>query len=266
MLNSPIYDGMQSKLAVEDMALRAGFSRADTEGTALKVFLDTTSQLILPLTANITKPRFRIEDRTPLKDAILRVAKRDWAVVFCDGDGHLHYSDLVGGTSGDEASANSALKKEFFVNIKEAEGDETQVMHENYTVARDAFDAFNTIFVQSVDKNTLDIVMAADTNFASIYSPGTEGYMGFRKPFLISETALGGVEQARAYLNELKRMYRPPVEISFSTWGVGGLKSLDIIKVNNQIARIISISSELNAGTNTFRSNITAEWFFAPPQ
>jgi len=270
MLNSPIYDGAFSKFVVEDIAIRAGFGKADSNGI-LKVILDTSSQLSMPLSANLTKPKFRIEDKTNLKDAILRVAKRDWAVLYCDGEGNLRYADLAGGRRGEQDKALRNLKKDFFRNIRDADGDETAVIHENYTITRDAMDAVNSILVQTVNADTtsdeyLSIILMNDVNYASVYNPDSPGYLGFKKPFLISETALGGEGQARAYLEELKRMYTPPIDISFSCWGIAGLKALDIIRVDGQLARIITVNSEIDPSTNKYWSNITAEWFFASPK
>ncbi len=52
----------------------------------------------------------------------------------------------------------------------------------------------------------------------------------------------------------------PPVIMSFKTNGVPGLKALDIISLDGNIAYITELTHELDAESNKWWMNITAEW------
>lgn len=98
------------------------------------------------------------------------------------------------------------------------------------------------------------------TFFEQIWDPESEGFLGFRKPFYQSNGVFGGLEGIRNGIAQYAKMKFPPVIMSFETYGVPGLKALDIITLDGNLAYITELTHELDAESNRWWMNITAEW------
>jgi len=98
------------------------------------------------------------------------------------------------------------------------------------------------------------------TFFDQMWHPESEGFIGYRKPFYQSDGVFGSVEAVRNEMGiQAKRKY-PPVIMTFETYGVPGLKALDIITLDGNLAYITELSHELDPETNNWWMNVTAEW------
>lgn len=98
------------------------------------------------------------------------------------------------------------------------------------------------------------------TFFEQIWDPESEGFLGFRKPFYQSNGIFGGREGLRNAISKYSRMKHPPVIMNFETHGVPGLKALDIISLDGNLAYITEITHELDASSNRWWMSIGAEW------
>ena len=98
------------------------------------------------------------------------------------------------------------------------------------------------------------------TFFDQMWKPESEGFIGYRKPLYQSEGAFGDVESVRNAISMYAKKKFPPVIMTFETYGVPGLKALDIITLDGNLAYITEISHELDPATNRWWMNITAEW------
>jgi hypothetical protein len=104
------------------------------------------------------------------------------------------------------------------------------------------------------------LIVEGYTFFEQIWNPAAEGFIGFRKPFYQSNGAFGGLQQVRNALQYYSKMKYPPAQISFETYGVPGLKALDIITLDGNLYYITDIAHEIDARENRWWMNITAEW------
>lgn len=121
------------------------------------------------------------------------------------------------------------------------------------------FTASNDILLED-GKRTGGFIIEGYTFFEQIFNPASEGFFGFRKPFYQSNGVFGGVEGVRIGLQHYAKMKYPPAQISFQTYGVPGLKPLDIITLDDNLFYITAIAHELDPNTNRWWMNVTAEW------
>ncbi len=98
------------------------------------------------------------------------------------------------------------------------------------------------------------------TFFDQIWKPESEGFIGYRKPLYQQEGGFGSVEGVRRAINIYAKKKFPPVIMSFETYGVPGLKALDIITLDGNLGYITEIAHDLDPESNRWWMNITAEW------
>jgi len=103
-------------------------------------------------------------------------------------------------------------------------------------------------------------IIAGYTFFKQLWNPEEEGFVGFRKPFYQSNGVFGGLQGVRRGLQHYAKMKYPPATVQFSTYGVPGLKALDIITLDNNLFYITEITHEIDPSQNRWWMNITGEW------
>lgn len=154
---------------------------------------------------------------------------------------------------------------EFIFNAREHAA---HLVYNTLTYQRSVEDCVNQIILLSASNDiqladgskTGGFIIEGYTFFEQIWDPESEGFLGFRKPFYQSNGIFGGQKQVRDGLAHYAKMKFPPVIMSFETYGVPGLKALDIISLDGNIAYITEISHDLDAKSNKWWMNITAEW------
>lgn len=104
------------------------------------------------------------------------------------------------------------------------------------------------------------LIVEGHTFYDQITNPKVEGFLGFKKPFYQSNGVFGDLESVRNTLKSYAKMKYPPFNISFQTYGVPGLKALDIITVNNNLCYITEISHEIDPEQNRWWMNCTGVW------
>jgi hypothetical protein len=103
-------------------------------------------------------------------------------------------------------------------------------------------------------------IIRGHTFFDQIFDPSAEGFLGYRKPWYQSDGVFGSVESLRNAVQHYAQTKYPPAIIQFETYGVPGLKPLDIITLDDNLFYITEISHELDPSTNRWWMNVAAQW------
>lgn len=261
---SPFYDGMKASLAVRDIVLGTGFPDGQifTGDTAISS-ADLSNDFGLPLANPLEgDTKFRFKDGSSIKDGIMRIAKLDFKVVYFDGYGNFHYDDMPGGIFN---NTNFTVQADYWssaVSSQDAPG--VNQVWNSVTFSRMLNDVYNVIQVFSVDKRLLARLTAATMYKAGVYDPGAEGYLGYRKHFILSEPALGSIDALMRYLdNYRRRMMIPPLSARFEAYGRPDIKPLGMITLDGQLLRVMNIQTHINKAENIYYHNIEGEWMFA---
>lgn len=98
------------------------------------------------------------------------------------------------------------------------------------------------------------------TFYEQLWDPTAEGFLGYRKPFYQSNGVFGGLDQVRKGLQHYAKMKYPPITMSFETFGVPGIKALDIVSLDGNLMYIKEISHEIDPANNKWWMNISGEW------
>jgi hypothetical protein len=133
-----------------------------------------------------------------------------------------------------------------------------------YKFSRTTKDVYNGISVVTVDKRDPSIVyVVQDVYRAGMEDPNAEGYLGFEKPLILREAALGSYDAAQKYLDTYKRrLFIPPLTNSIEVYGRPTIVPLKIISVNDQPVRILNINTRINAQENMYWQSMEGEWMF----
>lgn len=122
------------------------------------------------------------------------------------------------------------------------------------------FTASNDILLPSGERVDGGFIVEGYTFFDQIWNPEEEGFLGFRKPFYQSNGVFGGIQGVRRGLQHYAKMKYPIATVQFSTYGIPGLKALDIITLDDNLFYITEINHDLDPSTNRWWMNITGEW------
>lgn len=259
---SPYYDGMKAKAAVKDICRLAGVpdSRILADDAAIPSPVpDDPKEFGLPFSNPFQEPQFRFKDGSSYKSALTKIASLDGKTIYFDAKGNFHYDTIAGGSTG---PANAVPKEAFFSSPVDAPDGKHCVWNErSYT--RNINDTYNVIQVSTVDRDTGAAIHIADANDSALHDPGATGYLGYRKQLLIREPALGGIDAAfRYFMTYRDIVYKPPFSARIQLYGFSGLKPLDVISIDGDPMRILSISNHIDKKENMYWTQIEGEWFF----
>ena len=268
-VRSPAYDGMSSSLAVQDIVEQIGLrdDRILRNNTQIKE-ANLSRDIGIPLVNINEKPKWRFRDGSSYKEAILKLAKLDFKSVYFDNLGRFHYDDIPGGIWGDEALPEPV---DFYSSIRKATsaGDAgadilARIVWNNISFTRNIGDVYNVISVKSVNKLTFNRISGGSAYSAGIFNPNATGYLGYRKHLVVEDAAIGSPGALFRYIdNYRRRIFIPPLTARFSTYGYSGLKPLDIIRLDGQYLRIMTIQKKISAQDNNYWMDIEGEWFFS---
>ena len=251
----PYYDGMYAYKAVEDILKHAGFPI----GTKAKIIpLDSVSPYGLPFVNAFEQPQFRFQDGTPLKEAVVKIAKLEGNMMFFNQYGNFYYGPIPGGYVFNQdidpvASLYSSVKNaqkgsDLIWNIK--------------SVTRNINEIYNSVLVSTTDREGGTIVHKGLNNDAAIKSPESPGYMGYRKQFIHRDSAIGSEASANLFLQTYyKRLCVPPRTGRFELFGRSDLAPIDTILVDDEKFRIVNISRQIDKENNNYFMNVEGEWF-----
>jgi hypothetical protein len=257
---SPPYDGMYFHLAVADLVSRTGLPRRN-------IFVETTQvdqvnksqQPYLPIIDLFNQPKWRFPDGTSIKDAVLKIAKLDWRIIYFDPQGNFVYDSLPQGMFGDESPTGDHI--EFFTG--ETDGwDPTKLVWNNVSKGFSIKDMYNSVQVVAVDKRIPGLLLEfSDTNTQSIWDTDSPGYIGFVKTFRQRDGALEGPQAFAYFAKMVQLMYNVPKTIKFETYGRTDLRPAQVIKVDGRQYRIMNLSLKFDASKHEFWASIEGEWF-----
>jgi len=240
--------------------------------------------------ADVAQPAVRFNNGERFDEALKKIAKLATKTIYFDRWGVLIFEVNpvieAGFQQAGESLTRFTPKFYFFSspreqqlpeNAKQLEGvvrfnpntDGASLVYDVVTYSRDVEAAINQISIVSATRDELlpsgervgGFIVEGFTFFDQIWNPEAEGFLGFRKTFYQSEGIFGSSQGAKESLKHYAKMSIPPIDISFSTYGVGGLKSLDIIALDNNPLYILEISHTIDASSNSWSMEISGEWF-----
>ena len=256
---SPTYDAMKLSLAVADIVKMTGLGED-------RIYFDDkpmreaniSNDYVLPFLNPFDEPKFKFSDGTALKEAILKFAKIDFRSILFDTYGNFHIATIPGGPLGD---AKYTITEKFTTSDTKVP---FNMVWNQYKFSRTTKDVYNGISVVTVDKRDPSIVyVVQDVYRAGMEDPNAEGYLGFEKPLILREAALGSYDAAQKYLDTYKRrLFIPPLTNSIEVYGRPTIVPLKIISINDQPVRILNINTRINAQENMYWQSMEGEWMF----
>lgn len=162
----------------------------------------------------------------------------------------------------------SYLNDGFVFNPK---ADAARLVYNVIRYGRAVEDCINTIVLMTASKDIFGVedvehavggyIVEGHTFMDQIWDPTAEGFLGFRKAFYQSNGVFGGLQELRKTLLHYAKMKYPPTYVTFETYGIPGLKALDIVTLDNELFYITDISHEINPQENKWWMTIQGEWF-----
>ncbi len=239
--------------------------------------------------ADLANPAVKFQNGKTLDGAIKQIAQLAGKVVYFDRWGVLKYENIPAIEAAFNSSTNTqefrsvfdfvtspweiletgeSSTERFVFDANDPDHGTSHLVHNVVNYSRSVEDCINQIVlltasrdIKLADGRTVGgFVVEGYTFFDQIWYPDQEGFFGFRKPFYQSSGVFGGIEGVREGLKHYAKMKYPPLQTSFQTYGVPGLKALDIISLDDYLFYITDISHEIDPSTNKWWMNITAEW------
>lgn len=148
--------------------------------------------------------------------------------------------------------------------------DAAYLVYNSVSYERSVEDCFNHIGVISAGpelkrdaegNTTGGLIAEGHTFYEQIWDPTAEGFIGFRKAFFQENGVFGGRQEVLKTIQHYAKMKYPVTILSFQTYGIPGLKALDIISVDDNIIYITDVSHEIDPQNNRWWMTITGEWF-----
>lgn len=241
--------------------------------------------------ADLSEPAVKFQNGETFESAIKKIAEQSGKSVYFDRWGVLRLETLPAVAAafalpGDLTRFRPVFN--FFTtpisrqgNIPDPGGDENEddavfdptrdaahLVYNAVQYERSVEDAVNQLVLLTASNDiklpngekTGGFIIEGYTFFDQIWDPRVEGFKGYRHPLFQSDGIFGDVSSARRALLHYSRARFPPVHMSFETYGVPGLKALDIVSLDNQLGYIRELNWEINAETNNFYGTISVEW------
>jgi len=207
---------------------------------------------------------FRFNDGEMIMSGLEKISQRSGKILFFDVHGVLHY----------EAFPIANLLFNPTTHAADAEADPSTVSLWDFTasnmgssgqlilnqVSRDiaVSDVYNNVHILTSSPN-MELFHVDRINKPSIYNPGTEGFLGYRKTFYQKDGIFSSAQAADEYAAHLTKFYRPPVVYKVETPGLP-MRCFDIANVDGQPLVVINIAHSLDAKENKWMTNIEGEW------
>jgi hypothetical protein len=259
MLNSPYYDGMDAYDAIADLASRARISTVDDtgsgniqtmSGSSFSSFSSSSgTRYYLPAGYSWTQPKIRFNTQSGLLENMVSVCKLCEKVIYFDETGVFHFSNLQGGLFSNFSGHQYEFRRSPF-------GNNYHVILEKKEVECKLSSSINRVYLRTVDRTrgTVYVTQRIDKR----------GRFPFDKPLMIDSPMLGSVPAANTYAAQLiANLSRVPREISFQTIMEPGevIMPMQIIKVDEELMRVKSVSREFNADDNSLTCSVSCEWW-----
>lgn len=273
ILNSPYFDGMSLVYAVAHLLERSGIPALDGAGggNGSDQFFRVTRRARqagimsyrLPDSGRFTNPLCKVGQGSTL-DGIRGFCKRFWAVFYVDGQGRYTLDTLEGHSEtqvGIFRETNGLEPKATFVTYPGFQGTGKYAMLlERKRMSPDFSQLFNIFSVRTVDRFSGAIITAVDGDLDSIVNPESDNFLGFPSATFTANGAYGGFEEAMKFIATIKNVLSKPItKIDISIIGRSDIRVMDIIRIDNNNYRVLSIQSEITTGPPKWTMNISAE-------
>lgn len=240
--------------------------------------------------ADITNPAVRFQNGETYASAIKKIAQYSTKVTYFDRWGVFRFENSPAidaafssgkvedfppvfefRTSPFDLKSSGGLDDEATSSERFTFDPQKHAAHLVYNVVsytRSVEDCVNQIIIMTATNDHLlpsgkrvgGFIIEGYTFFEQIWDPNSEGFLGFRKPFFQSNGLFGGEEGVKNGILLYAKMKYPPASITFETYGVPGLKPLDIVSLDDNLFYITEISHEIDPSTNNWWMNVTGEW------
>ena len=174
--------------------------------------------------------------------------KRFEAFIYFDVDGRLVVEKLPGGLFSAFTGAVISFGSDPISN---------NPILNNRGVTYNYESTFNNISVLTNDRESRNPIIYA------LSAPAGADALLYRKTYLYDQGALGGLEEAKAWVAEASfRLFKPILKTEVDTFGGSALSlhPLDFITVDGQEFRALSIKKTFNAEANEYSESFDAEW------
>ena len=248
-----------------------------------------TEKYLLPLAfADLAEPKMRFQNGETYENALKKIATLKGSVVYFDRWGVLKFettSAILAAFQQNNIKRTFKPKMDFFTSpaapidedlgqlgedpVKfDPEVHAAHLVYNTISYTRSVQDAISQLVVMTASNDiklangqrTGGYIVKGHTFYDQILDPNAEGFIGYRKMFYQANGVFGDEEQVKNAMRNYAKFHSPPAQISFETYGVPGLKPLDIITLNNNLFYIQEISHEIDPGSNKWWMNISAEW------
>ena len=279
--NSPFFDGVRDWNAVKKILDMASFRDQgdDQPGSLIRKYANSDQETVRGVTpdgrpaisslyvlpssySRLQNPFFKFDDGKKFSDGITEIAERGGKVFFFDAHGIAHFDsyfdyNVIKSLRGGESAINDLVMFRYTTNPNIWSG---QIAHNAVDYQRTVTDVFNHVKIMS---NTPDfnILFLDDVQWDQIDDPTVEGFIGYMKSVFQREGVFGSLESSKNVLEFYKAMQRPPLVLKFESWGLP-VRSLDLIYLNNVIARVMKVDTEINPSENLWWNTFECEWLF----
>jgi hypothetical protein len=244
-VNSPFYDGMEMVSAVKEIAARGGIIKDTIQND-----WDYHSDFFLKQGFSFSSPAMRFENTDTLLSGIQNIVKQAEATVYFDSDGILHVERLEGGLF----SENPDVEFNFY--SRPTDGDMSSTILDEKNITYDYNSTVNVINVLTVDRKSREPLIHNRTD------PNSK--LKFKKIFLYDQPALGGLLEAKDYVERLsRRIFFDIQKTGFKTIARPnniGLHVLSFVTLDGQPFRIMSLKRNYNVASNDLTQDIEGEW------
>lgn len=274
--NSPFFDGMLSSAATYEILSMAGFREngkydpnyilkqltynssyfRQTEHTNVDGRKFVYQQYALPSGYNrLEQPSFKFADCSSYMDAISQMNEKSSKIFYFDQYGIAHHEDYIELV---KKAAVGAYEFEplwkFTTNPNIHQG---QLIYNKTERARNVEDTFNHIKIVS-NTTDMELLVMDEWNSQAWEEPNSEGFLGYKKTYLSQDGIYGSANNVATMMRFYRHFYRPPVTITFETWGVP-LRALDTISVDGEVFRVESYNSSFSGSDNKWWMTVNCE-------
>jgi hypothetical protein len=277
IFNSPFYDGVKDISAVNEILKFAGFrnkyfydpgyllermsnlSDENLTYTHIDGRQFRSENYALPSSyERLNQPYFKFNDGDSYYSGITKIAERAGKLFYFDQFGMAHYEDyldiVVKHISEGEIDLPPLFSFTSNPNIYEG-----QLVFNQTTQAYDMSSVYNHIRTYSTTPDMTPLIYD-ELDWSSTDNPDQSGFIGYLKMFYQQEGMWGSEEHAKRMTTFYTAMFKPPITFSFESFGVP-LRSLDIVSLNGQSARAMTVSHTINPAENKWWMNVDCERF-----
>lgn len=246
IINSPYFDGMDGYNVVKTLAGKAHvICNDDTGGKAGERFF-------LPSGYSFLEPVKRYSGKDSVMSGILDVCSMAPKVVYFDGDGILHYSNIQGGIAFVDAK-DAPVIAEYFSD-PELATDKNLILDQKQIETKIS-SVVNTIYGRTVERTNRTIVMMSDK------AETEEDIISYRKIIYLLIPSLGSYKALTNFIERLKVIvYKPIKSVTIKTTDDTPIIPMNYIKIDGKKYRIMGLNRTINIADNSITSSITGEW------